>query len=731
MQNGGPLFGSQNGPAPQLPMGGNFNTPAGAADRNIRSVLPPVDRSAANIEAERGETVWGDFDGDNLPEHFKIGGERHSNGGTPLQVPEGSFVFSDTKKLKIGGPIVGEFGKNPDNKKKYTFAQLARQYDVNPFKVLMNDPDSDRKDRDTAELMLDNYQRKLAKLALVQEGMKGFPQGIPSIAAPLFNELEGQGIPQAAMGGLVKAQLGKWITPVSQQYPSINPFTPWQKPAPALLPQATPPVTEGINPFIPWQMQTTQQHPANWVTVANQEPPAPSEVEFHPVDFPNAGRIRQTAHHDANRPDDQDGQGTDDAQTRKLYDFDFNPITKGHAVYPGYLSKDKNADVPVTQHARTNGTYGTTDWDMTDFFQRHPWVKQQRPGFDPSKEGDVKWFQNAYNDRYRNIWGYNYFNGKGHMKIDGKFGQGTYSTPALDEAGDPQASASTKTSKTKEEVKKQDDHLTPNSFNPSAQNGEWTPWWVQDEINLGAAYRNRYGLHKYMPSYISPDAVLPNAVYYDPARAIAANQEAAAQQNAVSSLYAGAQRLRSVGSNIQGQSGNLAAGILGDYNNRNVGVANQLAGIRAEIRNNVGYQKAKAMEDFLAKNTIANQQYDNAVALANNDIRLNQINGMTNQERTSWVNAMNPRFKINPGFDEYGRPGMLTFKGGKSLNEAGLPAGNDNSLTLLKANYDKFMRMFPNADENKALEYAQKMTFGNKGADLTDPAMQSLLQQYG
>jgi hypothetical protein len=37
---------------------------------------------------------------------MNIGGEKHSNGGTPLNVPEGTFVFSDTKKMRIKDPEI-------------------------------------------------------------------------------------------------------------------------------------------------------------------------------------------------------------------------------------------------------------------------------------------------------------------------------------------------------------------------------------------------------------------------------------------------------------------------------------------------------------------------------------------------------------------------------------------------------------------------------------------------
>ena len=88
--------------------------------------LHPVPREEANIEAEKGETLYGDIDGDGQNEHMNIGGEKHSKGGTPLNVPEGTFVFSDAKKMRIKDPeILKSFGLTP-NKEGYTPAEIAK-----------------------------------------------------------------------------------------------------------------------------------------------------------------------------------------------------------------------------------------------------------------------------------------------------------------------------------------------------------------------------------------------------------------------------------------------------------------------------------------------------------------------------------------------------------------------------------------------------------------------------
>lgn len=166
---------------------------------SVSKTLQPVDRDEANIEAEQGETAYGDFNNDGHNEHMNIGGKKHTQGGTPLKVPQGTFIYSDTKKLRIGGAVLGKFGKSPETKQKYTPAELAKQYDVNKYQAILDDPYADKMSKDTAAIMIQNFEKKLGGLALVQEGMKGFPQGIPDVAKSVLPE--GMGEQLAEMGG--------------------------------------------------------------------------------------------------------------------------------------------------------------------------------------------------------------------------------------------------------------------------------------------------------------------------------------------------------------------------------------------------------------------------------------------------------------------------------------------------------------------------------------------------
>lgn len=184
----GGSFGNSNA-NPQWSNNTNNSTGFSEPEIQVNQSLKPVEVKDANLEAELGETAFVP-DESGIPALYKIGGERHYNGGTPLDLPEDSFIFSRDKKMKIGGPILESFGKKKDTKDKFTPAELSSQYKINDFRKVLADPNSDKTQRDTAELMISNYNLKLAKLGLVQESTKGFPNGIPSIAMPYIEMMQ-------------------------------------------------------------------------------------------------------------------------------------------------------------------------------------------------------------------------------------------------------------------------------------------------------------------------------------------------------------------------------------------------------------------------------------------------------------------------------------------------------------------------------------------------------------
>jgi hypothetical protein len=164
--------------------GADYNAYIGKPSPQVRKTMGAVPREEANLEAEGGETLVGDIDGSTFPSFFSIKGPRHSEGGVPMNLPDDTFIFSDTATMKITDPkILKMFNKSP-KKGGYTPAELSKSYDINKYRKLLQDPESNKMEKKTAEMMIKNYVMKLGALAIAQESKKGFPQGIPVIAKP-------------------------------------------------------------------------------------------------------------------------------------------------------------------------------------------------------------------------------------------------------------------------------------------------------------------------------------------------------------------------------------------------------------------------------------------------------------------------------------------------------------------------------------------------------------------
>ena len=150
----------------------------------VTKSITAVPRKDANLEAEGGETVIGNIDGSKIPSFFNIEGPRHTKGGVPLNLPDDSFIFSDTKAMMITDPTLLKLFNMPAKKGGYTPAEMSKKFDINKYREILQNKNSDKLDIKTAEMMIKNYVMKLGALALAQEAKKGFPQGIPKLSEP-------------------------------------------------------------------------------------------------------------------------------------------------------------------------------------------------------------------------------------------------------------------------------------------------------------------------------------------------------------------------------------------------------------------------------------------------------------------------------------------------------------------------------------------------------------------
>ena len=176
----------------------------------VNDKMGAIPRDQANIEVEGGESVIGDVNKDGTMELMHFQGKRHTEGGVPVNIPEGSFIYSDTKSLTIKDPeVIEKIFNLPPRKQGYTPAEISRKYDINAYVEILKDENSDPLAKRSAAEMLKKNKQKLGLLAFIQESMKGFPDGIPAIAEEVLstmgidpNQMAQQFAPQQPQQGM-------------------------------------------------------------------------------------------------------------------------------------------------------------------------------------------------------------------------------------------------------------------------------------------------------------------------------------------------------------------------------------------------------------------------------------------------------------------------------------------------------------------------------------------------
>tara|TARA_Y100001937_G_scaffold14773_2_gene20008 strand:+ start:11747 stop:15025 length:3279 start_codon:yes stop_codon:yes gene_type:complete len=204
-------------------MGSNYDN-----KQSYATTLQPVPRDEANIEAEKGETVLTDIGGDGTYQMYNIGGKRHSEGGTPLNLPEQSFIYSDTRKMLLTKDEMAELGIK--GKKRITPAKASKKFAIKEYMDILNDEGSDELAISTAESMVKKNKIKLSQLAFIQERKKNFEEGLPIAAYPYLLE---NGIDPR----MVEQQIEKSKAQASQQQAPQAPSADQGQPSPEQMQQ--------------------------------------------------------------------------------------------------------------------------------------------------------------------------------------------------------------------------------------------------------------------------------------------------------------------------------------------------------------------------------------------------------------------------------------------------------------------------------------------------------------
>lgn len=673
--------------------GADYNAYIGMPNAKVNKTLTAVPREAANLEAEGGETVVGNIDGSMMPSFYTIEGPRHSNGGVPLNLPDDSFIFSDTKSMKITDPALLKMFNLAQKKGGYTPAEMSKKFDINNYRKILQDPNTDKIARKTAEMMIKNYTMKLGALALAQESKKGFPQGVPLIAQPY---MEANGIKEEDIMPTripEEAELQASGMPMQEQSMEME--------APETMPNGEPiavaPPMEGTEemPAIPmgnYGMSVGNFYPE--YAYGGNLPAYAKAGEITPYEKAKTQKGNVT-------PTGRQNKFSERKQKLDEYLGQWEPVIPGiskmtegqaqKAIYEWSLKNNPDAIKNMWT------TYGLTAKGM-----KSPALKKL------SKDGQftedmlkdpkvLEQLQEAYVD---NLFGVRQLDPVKPPTTPPETPPVTPPTTSKKkkcECTDPETGEKTTFEISNDEecicedteiVTQQDDIVAPPRREPQ--------WWLQDTINTMGAFGNVADLKKQMPWEARADLEEPRGVFYSPERELTAQNEQANIIMQGLGQFAGPQAASARASSVQGQAAKQAADTLSRYNNMNVGLANQLEQQQVGIRNQERLMNQQMATRVYDKNTIAQQQFDNSKRQAMADLRTAYNTALTNRAKTDALNQLYPNYQVDPSSG-----GMVTYT----------PTEKDAD---------------PGLEEQTALEYAQSISY-------LPPKMQELLfkQKFG
>lgn len=540
-------------------------------------------QDGGDINAEKNERILGDFDQDGSMELMNVGGKPHSEGGKDVNVPSNSFVFSDTKDLKIKDPkVLAMFGMSY-KRGGYTPAFIAKKYDLNKYKPALNDPNADVYAKDTASLMTDNYLEKLSKLAEIQEKMKHHMGMKNSSGLSRY----GGAAPRFQIGGSsmvrtdnedANAQVGQTVNSVYNMYPGTL-------------------TAEGYNHERPTadNMQSFVQQSIN---------PRPNTYGKPII------------------PNTEAGNAQYDAMRRAGWDGIEDPGKWAQRTQPQAVS---NAIAASGMKNAASDAITGNDLGNTYYGPRWQNFTPQGPDWNPT---------------IQNVAGVG----------DQAPAAGTPPPVPGAAQGNP-----------------------PAPFNAPA-NGSGRRWNLGVDPNFYGNLQNVLqiaNLRKFQPYEPVPQAVIPDTVFMDPTRAIAAQQEEARSGSEMD--YTGdPHAARAMAAMRQGIAGKQAADVIGQYHNQNVMIANEASKNAAAITTDLMSKQAARLSELNKANFLSDRDYQKQMKNLQEEYtyRLQQQhNAEVNRLR---YNKWNPYFEMDRSGYYNLKPGVTEAK----LQEMYMGRGN-------------------------------------------------------
>jgi hypothetical protein len=626
--------------------GADYNAYIGEPNMKVSKTLKAVPREEANLEAEGGETVIGNIDGSSMPSFYDIKGPRHTNGGVPLNLPDDSFIFSDTKSMIIKDPsILKMFGVK--NNKSYTPAELSKKYDLNKYRALLQDPNSDKLARKTAEMMIKNYTIKLGALALAQESKKGFPQGIPVIAKPY---MEAMGIAEEDL--IPKEEAPEQSNPEEQMSQGEEAEGPSEE-MPMNMPNGEPvaqpqemseemPEEMGASPMAMYGME-----------MGGYDMPFyndPNEMKYGGI--PTYAKAGETPRKKKSKEQLEKEYDPTKHKAKQVDKFDDDVIV---VERDGKKIGLRGSAAEAAQKAALKKAHRTHPYDPSNAAAVEKGICNRM------KNGDLKGYTAA------EVATAGHIHASAISKFTGceniaKSGDDTLEAFELKEkpveetipgkkkceCTDPETGeVSVFEIETDEDCMCGEDEIVNEQVAgaPPRQNPKW---WLQDTVNTMGAFGELMGVQKEMPWEARVDLEEPRPTFLDPTRELAAQSEQASIASDAAAQFAGPQALNARLSAIQGQGAESAANTLSNINNQNVNIANQFEGQQVGIRNQEQMLNQQMANRVYDKNTIANQQFQNAKTAGRANMRQAYNTALTNRAKTDAMNQMYPNYQVDP-----------------------------------------------------------------------------------
>ena len=670
----------------------------------LSKVLGPVNRKIANVEAEKGETVVTNMSRgiNNIYEMYSIGGKKHSQGGTPLNLPTDgdkesdgtSFIFSDNKKMIVKDPAILEyFGVNA--KKPQTFAGISKSWldAINKSKQILIDDSADRVSKKSAEMSMDNAAFKIAALKLLQESRKGFKDGIPNGLSPFFDKLQIDPNEMFAMNqqdaGAANQAVAMAMGGAARDFAAMQ----GDYPFPSLSMGGELPRYEEAGAVTP-ENNAAKTPPADGGTQLNwgaAEPKSKKQYDYIVNVLSKNEKFKEALYKEyqaaANQRDNW-GRGYN-AQ------FDKDPKNKEKVVrkspeevFQDYLDFQKRNLILQSHGKQVQGTAQNPIKGQVSNKDVTQWSSElgvPLPNMDKATQEQLSFiaFENlsknrdVYDTELKDVmkpFGTNPYGvddevvagsggKKGRIsKADGAYtnttaGEISYFTEP--EPAEPCPDCADGTKRVRDASGNCPPCGTPevpvDKTKPAYKGlGPTTPlvnpygFRREDIASLNRAVQARFEIPELHPWAKSAEVVMPDRAYYSPERTIAAKNEQLNQMMQGVSAFGNAQAAGATAMALSGQAYGDVANAISDYADKNVGVFNAGEQYNTQLANARNAQDAQLATNMYDKENILKQSLANSISAAKDKITQLSNQAYTNASNIYNLNTTSENFKKDP-----------------------------------------------------------------------------------